>query len=169
METSKVRIMHHHAIQAKLRRMAYQIYEKNFEETELVFVGINTRGSHIAKRLIQLLEEISPLNLHFLHAEKNEAGTGVELDPNAFQETIPNRTVIVVDDVLYSGGTMLSAVSQLMPFKPAKIRIAVLIDRGHRNYPLSPDYLGMDLATTLKQHVSVEVAADDSKVEAFLL
>lgn len=169
MNAEKVRIIHHHAIQAKLRRMAYQIYEKNYEEQELVFVGINTRGGYIAQRLIQLLKEISPLNLQFLHVEKNEMGNGVVLNADEVAPTVKDKTVIVVDDVLYSGGTMLSAVSQLMEYHPAKIRIAVLIDRGHRNYPLSPDYLGMDLATTLKQHVSVEVAEDESKVEAFLM
>lgn len=169
MNTEKVRILDHPSVMAKLKRMAFQIYEKNFETDELVFAGVDRRGGHLAKVLIGLLNEISPLSIQYVSFSRKSEGAEIQPDPSFSKESVSGKTVVLVDDVLYSGKTMMQALSFVNELEPAAVRVAVLIDRGHHNYPLTPDYMGLDLATTLRQHVSVEVSEQGELIEAFLI
>lgn len=168
MSTEKVRILDQPAIVAKLKRMAFEIYEKNFGKKELIMVGMDERGGYLAQELKSLLERISPLKVTFVQARKDLESYDVTLE-GVDGSVLKNQIVFLVDDVLYSGITMVSALTTVMEFAPRKVRIAVLIDRGHRSFPVSPDFVGLELATTLKQHVSVEVEEENEKIEAFLL
>jgi pyrimidine operon attenuation protein / uracil phosphoribosyltransferase len=161
----KVKILGGGAMLAKLRRMAYQIYEKNFTETELVLCGVGPRGAFLAAILQQQLQEISPLHVHILHLVKEQPVHWQ--DPEA-TPIATGKVAIIVDDVLYSGLTILNALTQLLPLQPSKVQVAVLIDRGHHHYPVTHDYVGMVLATSLRQYVSVEVDEDQSKAAVYL-
>ena len=161
----KVKILGGGAMMAKLRRMAYQIYEQNFAETGLVLCGIGPRGAFLAKILQAHLREISPLEVDLLRLAKE--------DPMHWEEpgaatVATGKVAIIVDDVLYSGLTVLNALTMLLPLKPSKIQVAVLIDRGHHHYPVTHDYVGMELATSLLQYVTVEVDEDQSKAAVYL-
>jgi pyrimidine operon attenuation protein/uracil phosphoribosyltransferase len=88
-------------------------------------------------------------------------------EPGA-ESVATGKVAIIVDDVLYSGLTVLNALTKLLPLKPSKIQVAVLIDRGHHHYPVTHDYVGMELATSLLQYVTVEVDEDQSKAAVYL-
>lgn len=169
MSATKVQILDHPAITARLKRMAYQIYEANYLNDEIFILGIDERGGALAEALVEYLEELCPVKITLVEAilDRSESeGIGVSLDedPGLFK----GKSVVVVDDVLYSGMTMLNVVSILLQSSPKTIQVAVLIDRGHRSMPVSADFIGLELATTLQQHVSFEILEND-EMAAYLL
>lgn len=168
----KLSILDQPAIEARLRRMAYEIYERNFGETELVIVGIDARGGWLATKLTDYLRAISPLQVVQAAATltRTEEVGKVRLVPVAFSAdaaAFHDKIVVVVDDVLYGGNTMLNVVSALLPSLPKAIQTAVLIDRGHRLMPIAPNFVGMELATSLQQFVDFEV--DDAGIPSAYL
>lgn len=165
-EIEKVKILSAGAISAKLRRMAFEIFERNFVETELVLVSIGPRGSFLAKKLVEHLMEISTLKVQIIRLDKVEDCLNWEQSGNI--SAIVGRKVLIVDDVLYSGKTMFSAVSKVLEAHPSGIQVAVLIDRGHRILPVSRDFVGMEMATSLKQYISMEFNQESSRAEAFI-
>ena len=170
MSATKVRILDHDSIKARLKRMAFEIYEANYSEEGLFVIGIDERGGFLGRELMKNLEQISPLKLTFVesHLDRSQAAfMGIELSIEI--EELYGKSIVVVDDVLYSGNTLLQVVSILLQAVPSKLRTAVLIDRGHRTVPVSSDFVGMVLATTIQQHVSVEIHEETKKIEAFLL
>lgn len=170
--STRIQILDQAGILARLKRMAFEIYEANYQEKQLFIIGIDERGGFLAKELQALLEEISPLETHFVQARLDRSGEshemGITLDLENL-EVLRNNPVLVVDDVLYTGTTLLNVVAILLQAGPSTLRNAVLIDRGHRNMPVSADFIGLELATTLHQHVSVEINPETRKVQAFLL
>lgn len=163
----KVKILGASAVKARLRRMAYQIYESNFGQERILIVGIDKRGGFLARQIADLLTEISPLRIDFTSALKVQGDQAIQLDEQA-PELIKGCPVVVVDDVLYSGKTLFLAIAEVFAHAPKRIQTAVLIDRGHRNLPVTHDFVGMLLATSLKQHVSVEISSSDSSATAYL-
>jgi pyrimidine operon attenuation protein/uracil phosphoribosyltransferase len=145
-----------HQIEQKLNRIAYQIYEDNADEKEIIVAGIMQSGFLIAKRIVAILKKIStldiklielPINKHSQHSED------VKLSLSA--EQLHNRVVIVVDDVLNSGKTMMYAIRPFLYSDIRKLRTVVLVDRNHKRYPISADFVGLSMSTTLQDHVSV--------------
>jgi pyrimidine operon attenuation protein / uracil phosphoribosyltransferase len=167
-QIEKVKILGGGAMTAKIRRMAYQVYEKNFAEKALVLCGIGPRGAFLAGLLHDILREISSLDVEVLHLHKPVADTPMAWAQEAAAAVTHGKVAIIVDDVLYSGLTILNAMTLLLPHHPAKIQVAVLIDRGHRHYPISHDFVGMVLATSLRQYVSVEVDEDQHSAAVYL-
>ncbi len=160
-------ILDDRAIRSKISRIAYQIYERNFGEKKIVLAGIDVRGGYVADELAARLRDISELRIVTIRAEREINTSSVSIRKED-EKHIKGSILIVVDDVLYSGLTVFNAIAAVIPFKPLKVQSAVLIDRGHRNLPVRPDFVGLKLATTLKQHVSVEVSKSGEKVRAFL-
>ncbi|MEL7534854.1 MAG: phosphoribosyltransferase family protein [Bacteroidota bacterium] len=172
MANTKVQILGQKEIDARIRRMAYEIYETHYQESQVFLIGIDQRGGYLARQLTGILKDISPLEIILVPAKLDRAqgphAIGIELEGIEAEE-FRGKPVVVVDDVLYTGTTLLNVVAILLQFAPGKIRTAVLIDRGHRNMPVSADFVGLELATTIQQHVSVEMKEDESSAEAFLL
>ncbi|MEY3442959.1 MAG: hypothetical protein RLZZ519_1240 [Bacteroidota bacterium] len=170
METikEKVKILSAGAISAMLRRMAYEIYERNFAEHTIILTGIGPRGGFLASRLQKHLTEISPLKViradMLKVAESNQLAWEVPIQ----LESVDAATILIVDDVLYSGGTVVQALFLAAELRPAKIQTAFLIDRGHHLFPVTHDYVGMEMATSLKQYITVEVDPDTERAEAFI-
>ncbi len=145
-------------IAAKLKRIAFEIYEQNFGEENIFLIGVGERGGFLAAQLKEILSRIAPFSVSVFPSVVNRdysEGIMPLILPSGSPD-IKGEVVIVTDDVLYSGRTMLSIVAQLLTRKPKKIQTMTLIDRGHRQMPISPDYVGMELATTLQQHVCFE-------------
>lgn len=163
--TDKVKILDAADAKAKIKRMAYEIYESNFGSSELVVVGLNQRGAFLADLLSEQLENISPLKVARLNAHREQETVRIEGNP---AEAIKACPVVVVDDVLYSGKTLFLAVAAVMAHQPKRVQTAVLIDRGHRSLPVTHDFVGMLLATTLQQHVSVEIAEEQTSAIAYV-
>jgi pyrimidine operon attenuation protein / uracil phosphoribosyltransferase len=167
---NKIRILGDASIRTRLRRMAYELYEAHYEAEGLVVIGIDERGGYLAREMVAYLKKISELDITFVAARLDRTGqpVGIDLSMGDVSE-LKDQALVVVDDVLYTGSTLLNVVAILLHAAPASIRTVVLIDRGHRQFPISADILGLQLATTVHQHVSVEINPDDQQLEAFLL
>lgn len=167
MSTKKTLILNKTQIVQKSRRIAYQILEDNFDEKNIVLVGIADRGYIFAQRLQVILQEIAPgkeIELVKVTIQKNkrslEAVTDVPTD------IAKNKTVIVVDDVLNSGRTLAYALGVFLNVPLKKMRTAVLIDRSHHIFPIFSDFYGLKLSTILKEHVTVCLEEFDKEEDA---
>lgn len=159
---SKVKILDTLQIRQKLNRLAFEVYENNFSEKELLVVGIEGNGYKVAVHLSKKLEEISPLKITLgkitLNKEKPwEGEPAVDFEEKAFV----NKTIILVDDVLNSGKTLMYAVKLFLDKPVKKINTVVLVDRSHTRFPVKADYVGLTLSTSLQEHIE----ADFSKKE----
>lgn len=139
----------------KLRRMALQVVENNSEEKLLILAGVRESGSIVAKNIQKLIAEISPIptELISISLDKKKPGAVTLSKEIDFNE----KVVIVIDDVANSGKTLLYALKPFLGFYPKKIQTLVLIERSHNSFPVRPDYVGISIATTLQEHIYVEV------------
>jgi pyrimidine operon attenuation protein/uracil phosphoribosyltransferase len=140
----------------KLKRMAFEILENNFGETGFILAGIRESGTVIAKTIQHLLKEIT-------------AGLETELITVSLDKKNPrevtvspvtdfrNRVIILIDDVSNSGKTLLYAIKPFLDSSPKKIQTLVLVERSYNAFPVKPDYVGLSVATTLQEHIYVEV------------
>ena len=156
-------ILEPHKIQQKLERMAYEICEQNYNEPELILAGINVKGLFLAKRLASLLQTITDIPITVLNLRldpRDPAHSPVEID---IDESINGKTVIIMDDVANTGRTLLFGMKPFLDYLPKKIQVAVLVDRQHKQYPISSDFVGLSLSTTLQEHIEVDVQGDQFK------
>jgi pyrimidine operon attenuation protein/uracil phosphoribosyltransferase len=148
-----------------LRRMAHEIVERNGGAAGLVLVGIRTGGVFLAERLRVLLQEIErvavPIGACDITLYRDDVFLGLprpEVGPTELPFSIVDRIVILVDDVLYTGRTVRAALDELMEFgRPCAVRLAVLVDRGHRELPIRADHVGVEVQTTRRESVRVEL------------
>lgn len=150
----------------KLRRLAFEIVERNYDEQQLFFAGIRQSGLIVAKLLAEQVMEIS--NIHVELVE-------VSLDKKYPVEVIldreigfNNQSILLIDDVANSGKTMLYALKPFLQFQPRKIQTLVLVERTHKTFPVQPDYVGLSVATTLEEHIYVELT-DTEITGAYLI
>ena len=155
MTTEKKYILDQAVAAKKLKRMAYEILENNVDEDYLVLAGIRESGSVVARNIQQLLAEISPVKTELImisldkHQPK-EVTVSKEID-------FTDKVIIVIDDVANSGKTLLYALKPFLAYHPKKIQTLVLVERSHKTFPVHPDYVGLSIATTLQEHIYVEV------------
>jgi pyrimidine operon attenuation protein/uracil phosphoribosyltransferase len=153
----------------KLNRIAYEILENNFEETEIVLVGIMNRGAVIAERISGILKSISTTKITLLTITLPTDLYNGQVVLSDSISSIENKSVVVIDDVLNSGRTLIYATTYLLSVPTKKIHTAVLVDRMHRLYPIRADFAGTSLSTTLKEHIAVEISgATNDKIEVYL-
>ena len=145
-------------IDQKITRIAHHIYENHYKEKKLYLVGIAERGLVLAKKIEDILEDISPLEITTtgLNINKDKPSSETINTTDGLKE-IKNRVVILIDDVLNSGRTLVYAMKYLLDAEPKNIAIVTLIDRSYRRFPIHADYAGLTLSTNLKQHVRVEL------------
>ncbi|HYF30556.1 MAG TPA: phosphoribosyltransferase family protein [Chitinophagaceae bacterium] len=143
----------------KLRRMAYEILENNADEPGVILAGIKENGSVIAKCIQKILSEISPLQTELIHLSLDKKmPKSVEMHPSI---DFNNKVVILIDDVANSGKTLTYALKPFLQSHPRKIQTLVLVERKHNAFPVQPDYVGLSIATTLQEHIYVEVEGDE--------
>ena len=145
-------------VSMKLERMAYELLENNIDEQSILLVGIQENGSVIAENMQRLLKRISSLRVSRieLHLDKKNPGI-VTLSETA---DINNQVTVIVDDVANSGKTMLYSLKPFLEFHPKKIQTLALVARTHKAFPIQLDYVGLSVATTLQEHIYVEVNGD---------
>jgi pyrimidine operon attenuation protein / uracil phosphoribosyltransferase len=163
------------AIRRTLSRIAHEIIERNEELDTVALVGIHTRGVPIAQRLRRLVEERSGEELAFgqvditfyrddVHVRSGQAPRRPQplVRDTKLDFELEGRTVILVDDVLYTGRTIRAAIDAVFEYgRPDRVQLAVLADRGHRELPIRPDYVGKNLPTTRGERVQVELVEVD--------
>lgn len=158
MGTEKKYILSKEVAEKKLRRMAYEILENNIDEKEIILAGIRESGSVVARVVQQMLSEISGIKTQLItitldKKEPNEVSLSKQMDFN-------KKVIVVVDDVCNSGKTLLYALKPFIEFHPKKIQTLVLVERTHTSFPVRPDYVGLSLATTIQEHIFVEVEGE---------
>lgn len=153
----KTKVLNHPDIEKIIKRMAYQIYENNFGDKQITLVGIKSKGYEIAKLLQAELDTISPLKSTLLEVTMDKEQptlAGTIIKPAPFEV---KGTVIIVDDVLNTGRTLVYAALPFLNLKINKLQVAVLVDRNHKMFPVAANYIGIQLNTTFQEHVSVEL------------
>ena len=155
MATDKKYILSKEVVEKKLRRMAYEILENNIDEKEIILAGIRESGSVVAKVIQQMLGEISSIKTELITITLDKkAPTEVSLSRSI---DLNGKVIILIDDVSNSGKTLLYALKPFIEFHPKKIQTLVLVERTHTSFPVRPDYVGLSIATTLQEHIFVEV------------
>jgi len=159
---NRTQILSKQQIQQKLNRMAWQIFEANYQESVIIIAGINGNGFLIAQRLTAIIKEISDINILLTEIKINKKepfNSPIEL---SLKETdYVDKVVILVDDVLNSGKTMIYGVKHFLNVPVKKINTTALIDRKHPRFPIRTDYAGLVLSTSIKDHVAVELEANE--------
>ncbi|MFN3952367.1 MAG: phosphoribosyltransferase family protein [Thermaurantimonas sp.] len=162
---SETPILEHKRICHIIDRMAWQIYEHHYTISELYMVGITPRGNILCQLLADRLREISPIEIHSfqLTLDKDLPHT---LPANVTPDLpgLDGKNVLIVDDVLNSGSTLLYALKPFLRFRPASLTTAVLVDRNHKRFPVYCDVIGIQLSTSLQEHVFVDLSSDQYKV-----
>jgi len=168
-------VLGHDDVRRTLRRIAHEIAEKNPESEGLAIVGIHTRGALIARRLHALLAEltgaeapIGDIDISFYRDDVGAKGPGDQpvVHASHIDFDLSGRTVILVDDVLFTGRTVRAAIDALFDYgRPERVQLAVLCDRGHRELPIRPDYVGKNLPTAHGERVNVRLEESDGADE----
>ena len=175
--SAAVPVMDAEAIRRALRRIAHEIIERNPCLEKLVIAGFPSRGVEIARRIAGFIGEIEKNDVETgvidVAMHRDDVGTRREL-PVVRVSKLPlpleERTVIIVDDVFYTGRTVRAAMDAINSFgRPARIQLAVLIDRGHRELPIRPDYVGKNLPTATPEQIQVHLQETDNKADAVWL
>jgi pyrimidine operon attenuation protein/uracil phosphoribosyltransferase len=161
-------ILNQHQIQQKIDRIAYQILEDNFDEDEILIAGILPRGNHIAERLKKVLDEIAPFKSKLLTIELDKQSSSLKAKTNFDVQDCDNKVVILVDDVLNSGKTLAYGFGVFLDVRLKKLRTAVLIDRNHKNFPVTTDFAGVALSTVLKERVDVFLVENGKEDAVYL-
>lgn len=155
METS---ILNSDQIDKKITRIAYEIYEENSSEKEVVLAGTYPGGYELAQKLEQVLKKISNLRITLTKVEVDKKALtkegGVKLDKKI---NLAGKTVILVDDVLNTGQMLSYCMKTILQFPVKSLRIAVLVDRNHTIFPVKADYIGLSVSTTLQEHINVNL------------
>lgn len=163
--TSKIQILDIKAVNQKLNRLAWQVYEHNSSEKEIIVVGIANRGLKIAKKLATNLESISEIKTTIGHIELDKENPyNKEVSINLTTDDYSGKVVVLCDDVLNSGKTLMYAAKHFLSTPLSKLSTVVLVDRNHNLYPIKSDYVGLSLATTLKEYINVSLSGSEQGV-----
>lgn len=154
---SKIKILDTVQIRQKINRLAYEVYENNFAEKGLLVVGIEGNGYKVAQQLAEKIKEISSqqVKLGKIVVDKEKPW---EKEPKVdfTEKDYANKTVILVDDVLNSGKTLMYAVKMFLDKPVKKINTVILVDRSHTRFPVKADFVGLTLSTTLQEHIEAD-------------
>jgi pyrimidine operon attenuation protein / uracil phosphoribosyltransferase len=163
------------AIERALKRIAHEIAERNPAKEQVALVGILRGGIHLARRVSGLLQDIWQVPVPTgcldigMHRDDLDQRLGREIQPTSIPFDLNNKTVVLVDDVLFSGRSVRAAMDALNDFgRPKAIQLAVLIDRGHRELPIKADYVGKNVPTSLHETINVSLAEDGGEEAVYL-
>lgn len=148
-------ILNHQEIEHKIKRIAYQIYETFVDEESIVIAGIASNGYVFAQKISAVLKTISPLEIILCEVIINKQNLNSEIKTSISEQIYQNKGIVLVDDVLNSGSTLMYGVKHFLEVPLKKLKTAVLVDRNHKKYPIKVDFKGISLSTSSKEHVAV--------------
>lgn len=162
--SEKVKILDTIQIKQKINRLAFEVYENNFSEKELFVVGIEGNGYKVAQHICKKLEDISHIKVKIgkINVNKDKPWEG-EPEVDFTEKDFVNKTIVLVDDVLNSGKTLMYAVKLFLDKPVKKINTVILVDRSHTRFPVKADYVGLTLSTTLQEHIEADFSVKNKE------
>ena len=158
MTAEKNIILTHQQIEHKIERIAYQIYESNVEENEIVIAGIDKNGFLLAKKLKVFIDKISDIKCVICKVSMDKKNPLNKIETSMSNNDYKNKSLVLVDDVLNSGSTLMYGVRHFLDVPLKKFKTAVLVNRNHKKYPVKADFKGLSLSTSLKEHINVNLS-----------
>ena len=149
-------ILNHQEIEHKIKRIAYQIHETFIDEEEIVIAGIANNGFILAEKISMVLKSISNLKISLCEVTINKQNPFAPITTSIPKEAYTNKGLILVDDVLNSGKTLMYAVKLFLDKPVKKINTVVLVDRSHTRFPVKADFVGLTLSTTLQERIEAD-------------
>ena len=149
-----------------ITRITYEIIERNKDLSQIVLVGIKTRGVYIARRIQERLFQLEQIDVPVAELDTKPFRDDMKVteDTTVLPVDIAHREVILIDDVLYTGRTIRAAIDNLVSHgRPARVSLAVLVDRGHRELPIRPDFVGKNIPTSKSEEIIVEMVELDGQ------
>jgi pyrimidine operon attenuation protein/uracil phosphoribosyltransferase len=166
MSVARTQILTHEQVKQIVKRMAYQIYERNFNAKELCIAGISGRGETIASLLAEELTSISGIKIMTITIMVNKDNPSESSTQLSVELKKSGMHAVIVDDVLNTGRTLIYALLPFLKLGVATIQTAILVDRNHKTFPVAADFIGISLSTTLQEHIAVTI--EKKKVNVFL-
>lgn len=160
-------ILQHQEIEHKIRRIAYQIYETFADEQEIVLAGIANNGYILAEKISVVLKNISDIKIILCEVKIDKQNPFSPITTSIAKEAYSEKNLVLVDDVLNSGTTLVYGVKHFLEVPIKKFKTVVLIDRNHKKYPVKADFKGISLSTSSKEHV--HVVFEDNNNHAYLV
>ncbi len=161
-DTSSV-ILDKTQIAHKIKRIAYQIYESNVYEDQVVIAGIMNNGFQLAKKIKAELEKISPIKVVLCEVFIDKKNPTNAITTSLKAEDYSNKSLILVDDVLHSGTTLIYGVKHFLEMPLKQFKTAVLVDRNHKKFPIKADFKGISLSTSFNENVAVIFEKDNDR------
>jgi pyrimidine operon attenuation protein/uracil phosphoribosyltransferase len=162
----KNKILNTNQIKKIVKRIAYQIHENNLEYPEIILIGVHKNGYTLAEKINKELKQISKSNIKLVSIKINKKNPLEEIELDCKKEYLKNKVIVLVDDVLHTGKTLIYCVKHLLEITPKNFNTVVLIDRNHKKFPIKVDFKGISLSTFISDHV--EVVFEDNNSYAFI-
>ena len=163
----KKKILDYQSIKKKIRRISLQILESNIDQDEIIIAGIDLNGFIIAKKISQEISKISEINTKLCKIKIDKKNPLNDISTSLNFKDYENKSLVIIDDVLNSGATLMYSVKYFLNTKIKSLKTAVLVDRNHKKYPIKADFKGLSLSTSIQS--KIEVVIDEKKIEAFLV
>jgi pyrimidine operon attenuation protein/uracil phosphoribosyltransferase len=160
-------ILNHQEIEHKIKRIAYQIYETFADEEVIILAGISNNGYLLAEKISAVLNTISDLKITLCEVRIDKTNPFKEITTSISSEAYSNKGIVLVDDVLNSGTTLIYGVKHFLNVPLKKFKTAVLVDRNHKKFPVKADFKGISLSTSSKEHV--QVVFEENNNHAYLV
>ncbi|RSC93023.1 phosphoribosyltransferase domain-containing protein [Tenacibaculum singaporense] len=155
-------ILNNTQIEQKIRRIAFQIYESNSNEKEIIIAGIADNGYFLAEKISNVLSKISPIRVVLCKVSIDKKNPIIPITTSINSEEYQNKALVLVDDVLNSGTTLIYGVKHFLEVPLKRFKTAVLVNRNHKKYPVKADFKGISLSTSIKEHVVVEFKTNET-------
>ena len=162
----KNKILNTNQIKKIIKRIAYQIHENNLDYPEIILIGVHKNGYTLAEKINKELKQISKSNIKLVSIKINKKNPLEEIELDCKKEYLKNKVIVLVDDVLHTGKTLIYCVKHLLEITPKNFNTVVLIDRNHKKFPIKVDFKGISLSTFISDHV--EVVFEDNNSYAFI-
>jgi pyrimidine operon attenuation protein/uracil phosphoribosyltransferase len=145
-------------IEKKIKRLSYQIIEKNFNKKNIIIIGIQSNGKYLSERIKGYVMEYSDIKVSLYDMELDKKNfLFKKCTPELIYDHINNNIIVFIDDVMNSAGTLMYAINKILSYHPKDIQIGVLIERTHKSFPLSANFKGLELSTSEFEHVEVRL------------
>ena len=151
-------VLDSHDIINKIRRISFEIIEKNIDEKEIYLIGVLPNGKYLSKIINSNIKENSGIkvNLHFIDIDKKNLSIK-EISFESATDKIKNKVIVLVDDVMNSASTLMYSINEILKYQPKEIQVAVLIERYYKSFPITPNFRGLELSTSKSEHVQVDL------------